>query len=361
MLRPRRYRPIFVSLLFLLLVGSVLTSILCNIYFQDVLLVNVALHSSIEAFSGLSAIVMAILLLHLHRDGARERGEYYLLSMGFFMMGILDTCHAVSTFGHGFILLRSLANFSSGLWSVLVWFPKVGGCISKGRFMTWLVPSTTVCVGLLILTSREFWPEMLSGGQFTRIAILINLISGIFLTASAFYFFLEFSRTSKTESYLFSYMFVLLGVSACELFLSRVWSDGWWLWSLERFVAYLVVFYYIFRTFLRVREELRHLNEFLEQKIAERTAELSKEVAERKRYGKERDKVVAELQDALARIRMLTGLLPTCASCKRIRDRKGNWVQMEHYIQIHSEAKFSHGICPDCVKKLYPDLYPDIT
>jgi AmiR/NasT family two-component response regulator len=64
----------------------------------------------------------------------------------------------------------------------------------------------------------------------------------------------------------------------------------------------------------------------------------------------------AELKDALAQVRALRGLLPICASCKRIRDDEGYWHQVEVYIRDHSEAEFSHGICPDCFKELYPDL-----
>ena len=67
---------------------------------------------------------------------------------------------------------------------------------------------------------------------------------------------------------------------------------------------------------------------------------------------KERDK----LMKALKEIKTLSGLLPICASCKKIRDDKGYWNQMEGYIQQHSDAQFSHGICPDCAKILYPYL-----
>ena len=65
----------------------------------------------------------------------------------------------------------------------------------------------------------------------------------------------------------------------------------------------------------------------------------------------------AELQQAMQQVRQLSGLLPICASCKRIRDAQGDWHQLESYIRDHSEADFSHGICPDCGKTLYGDLY----
>ena len=73
---------------------------------------------------------------------------------------------------------------------------------------------------------------------------------------------------------------------------------------------------------------------------------------------KDRKKLIQELQDSLAKVKQLTGLLPICANCKKIRNDKGYWEQIEIYIKGHSEAEFSHGICPECAKKLYPDFYP---
>lgn len=61
----------------------------------------------------------------------------------------------------------------------------------------------------------------------------------------------------------------------------------------------------------------------------------------------------ADLRSALAQVKKLSGLLPICAVCKKIRDDKGYWQQIESYISEHSEALFSHGVCPDCAKKLY--------
>jgi hypothetical protein len=63
-----------------------------------------------------------------------------------------------------------------------------------------------------------------------------------------------------------------------------------------------------------------------------------------------------KLQSALDQVRTLSGLLPICSHCKRIRDDKGYWKQIEAYIHDHSEAEFSHGICPDCLKKYYPQI-----
>jgi len=68
--------------------------------------------------------------------------------------------------------------------------------------------------------------------------------------------------------------------------------------------------------------------------------------------------LIVKLQEALEQVNVLSGLLSICASCKRIKDEHQTWQPLESYIQAHSEAKFSHGVCPDCLRKLYPDYYP---
>jgi len=80
-----------------------------------------------------------------------------------------------------------------------------------------------------------------------------------------------------------------------------------------------------------------------------------RDITIRKNAEEERERLIKELQDALGQVRELSGLLPICASCKSIRDDKGYWTRLEAYLSAHSKAEFSHGICPDCAKKLYPE------
>jgi hypothetical protein len=81
-----------------------------------------------------------------------------------------------------------------------------------------------------------------------------------------------------------------------------------------------------------------------------------KDISDIKRVEEERERTIAELQRAMTEVKVLGGLLPVCASCKKIRDDNGYWNQIEAYVREHSEADFTHSICPDCTKKLYPDL-----
>lgn len=80
-----------------------------------------------------------------------------------------------------------------------------------------------------------------------------------------------------------------------------------------------------------------------------------RDITERKRAEEERERLIRELQEAMAEIKVLDGLLPICATCKKIRDDKGYWKQLEDYISDHSEATFTHGICADCARKIHPD------
>lgn len=84
-----------------------------------------------------------------------------------------------------------------------------------------------------------------------------------------------------------------------------------------------------------MEEELRKAHDELEDRVAKRTE---------------------ELQKALENVKTLKGLIPICASCKMIRDDKGFWNHVEQYISEHSTAEFTHGICPACKKRLYPQI-----
>jgi hypothetical protein len=77
-------------------------------------------------------------------------------------------------------------------------------------------------------------------------------------------------------------------------------------------------------------------------------------IAEKMQVG--RNTTIGELEAALRKVRTLSGLLPICASCKKIRDEEGRWHQVEHYVRAHSEVDFTHTICPDCATRLYPDV-----
>lgn len=125
-------------------------------------------------------------------------------------------------------------------------------------------------------------------------------------------------------------------------------------YELFLFILYglLLVWYALFggmvsRLRLKLRAQLQSTELLLD--------ELRTEVRKRQNTQAENERLIVELKQSLADVRKLGGLLPICASCKKIRDDQGYWNQIEAFIASRSEAKFSHGICPDCVERLYPE------
>jgi PAS domain S-box-containing protein len=84
---------------------------------------------------------------------------------------------------------------------------------------------------------------------------------------------------------------------------------------------------------------------------------VARDITERKRAEKERDTLIQNLTEAIAEVKTLSGLLPICSSCKKIRDDQGYWTQVETYIAKYSAATFTHGLCPDCLKEYFPEIY----
>ena len=82
-----------------------------------------------------------------------------------------------------------------------------------------------------------------------------------------------------------------------------------------------------------------------------------KDISVRKQVEEEKEKLIQKLQKALDEVKTLEGMIPICGHCKKIRDDSGFWGNVEQYISKHSNVDFSHGICPDCMEKYYPDQF----
>ena len=110
------------------------------------------------------------------------------------------------------------------------------------------------------------------------------------------------------------------------------------------------------KAFNVMSSQLRQERDQLESRVLERTEELNNVNLQLAKEVDKHKRTITELEATLKEIKTLRGLLPICSHCKKIRDEKGYWNQIEAYIQGHSEAEFSHSICQECAKKYYPDM-----
>ncbi len=285
--------------------------------------VNEPLHSTLEALGAMSAIVMAIFLLQGRSEQAIEK--YSALAPGFLAMGILDGFHAAAMRGQGFVLFHSAASLAGGIGSALIWHPGWVNLLKKsGRRLAWTIAGTLIALGVLAGRQHEWLPAMAENGAFTALAITVNAAAGALFIAAFVYFLADFLRAPRSQSFLFSCLSLLFGLAELEFPFSEAWNAKWWFWHLPRLGAYLVVLYFLFSAFHRMALE--------------------------------RNRLIVQLNETLGEVKRLSGLLPICASCKKIRDDQGDWKSIEFFISEHSEAEFSHGLCPDCAKKAFREV-----
>ncbi|MCL5267529.1 MAG: hypothetical protein M1469_05435 [Bacteroidetes bacterium] len=169
----------------------------------------------------------------------------------------------------------------------------------------------------------------------------VEIVSAIFAFIYILFLYIGYYRKTKKK--------ILLFVISCELtYFIGVASDSMVAMQVYRFVYvseypfFLMVVsmaYTLLDRFVDFHKAYEELNANLELKVEQRTH---------------------EIMEAQASIKTLGGLIPICSNCKKIRDDKGYWEQLEQYIHNHSGAEFSHGICPECAKKLYPEYFPDL-
>lgn len=177
---------------------------------------------------------------------------------------------------------------------------------------------------------------------------------------------------SQSPAWLFGLL--VTSIFTLEVLVMGLLSIGLPVALLDASLLVLLLFPLLYFSFLRplvqhihLREQaeraLHEANARLEQRVQERTAalvsaneQLRAEIAQRRRAEQEREQLIVELKQSLAEVKELSGLLPICADCKKIKDDGGYWNQLEVYVSRHSKARFSHGLCPECVKKYYAEL-----
>jgi hypothetical protein len=223
-----------------IVIGSALSITALESLLSGWLLVNEPLHATLETVGGLAAIAVALLLILKKHEP--YSGKFFLLAMGFVGMGLLDVFHAVSSPGHGFILLHSVASFVGALWFALTWVP---WCVSEEdtawkQWTPWGVIIGAILFGVWTLATGETLQTMAKAGTFTTTAVTFNLLAGMFFMVAATRLLIDFGRIGRPEIYLFACMATLFGLANLTFPLSGLWNATWWFWHLLRLVSYLL-------------------------------------------------------------------------------------------------------------------------
>lgn len=200
----------------------------------------------------------------------------------------------------------------------------------------WLIVSVLFIFTVLSISAFLQYGIVSAGFYFAAACIFIagvtlGLLSGVI--CAVFY-----AVAASVIAYLWTSGYLVFPVDVGEyILLPRVWATlglG--------FLVTTAVFFVSATGFFTGLADLAETIEKQKQKIEEHTAKLTR--ANR------------ELEAAMKEIKTLHGLLPICSGCKKIRDDKGYWQHVEHYVQHHTQAEFTHSLCPDCLKELYPDI-----
>jgi PAS domain S-box-containing protein len=280
---------------------------------------SVPFHSAMEAIGSLAAISMAAFLLMLRER--RKEGEAYLwLACGLLAMGILDAFHAavLPGPGTGFVWLRSTATLAGGALFACVWLPASVAATPWARSLPKLAPVAAAVFAVVSVVYPELRPPMLVGPRFTPAANGINLAGGLLFLAAMVYFMLHYRSSRDPDDVLFANLCLLFGASGLLFSLSQSWRADWWFWHLLRVLAYFIAFAYVFVVFRRAQTNLAFARSQLEAdvvKLADTNRMLEAEVAERDRAEAEVRKLNQELDQ---RVTERTAQLQTTLEALRV-------------------------------------------
>lgn len=336
-----------VSILFVILVGLYFTTRVNYLLF----------HTLTEGFS----IVVALSLFTIAWNSRKYIRNPYLLFLGiaYLFIAFVDLLHTLAY--KGMPIFTDYDYYANQLW--------IGA-----RYLE----SLSLISAFFFLRKEKLPNEMI-------ILAVYTLLTGL-LVASIFYWkvfpvcFVEGSGLTpfkKTSEYIICFILAIaiaLLLKNRERFDRRVyllllWSMVCTIISELAFTFYisnygfsnLVGHYFKIFSFLLIylaiiQTGIERPFELIFRHLDQANKKLSREIEIRRRAESEKQELIEELATALDEIKTLEGILPICMHCKNIRDDKGYWNQIERYIHEHADVKFSHGICPDCLRKHYPEV-----
>jgi diguanylate cyclase (GGDEF)-like protein/PAS domain S-box-containing protein len=208
--------------------------------------ISIPLHSTFEASGGVLAIVFMIMIsLAGESDSVLTKNHY--ASFALVSMAIYDIYHATVYPGEMFVWLHSLAVLVGGVFFTLVLLPEKLITHFQYRLLRRVVIGLAIAISTLSLLFTDIVPQMLSNGQFTDVAILMNIIGGIGFFIATLKYTKRYLRSHQFEDLIFVGLTSLFAMSGILFATSSLWDLSWWLWHLLRLIAYIVLLYYLIK------------------------------------------------------------------------------------------------------------------
>lgn len=252
-----------------------------HFFFSGRPFVHPPLHAFMEALGVLAASSLAFLLIFL-RKVDRDHALHIWIACGLLAMGILDGLHSIQPVGPSFVWLRCASTLFGGCLFSLVWLPQSVSRMRPVDALPLATAAVAVLFGLVIVARPDLLPAVFDDDGYSVTAKTVTATGGILFVVAAIRFVGRYRAAGCFDDFLFASLCLLMGMAGLSFPLSFVWFADWWFWHLLRLVAFLHIGSYIFFVFQQTLAELKELNETLEQRVMDRTAQLAGEVAERK-------------------------------------------------------------------------------
>ncbi len=288
---------------------------------------------------------------------------FLILGIAYLFIAFIDLLHTLSYTGMGIFPQQHF--YANQLWIAgrfmesltllisLFWFRDR---IEKSEYPLFLF--YLVITGVIVYTifvSHIFPVCFIPGIGQTRFKIISEYFIIAFLICA--YLLLRF-RKKQFDRKVFLYIQISIGMTILSEFAFTQYVSNYGSANLIGHFLKIFSFYYIYRSIIKTSITKPFDLIFLE--VDELNARLNRELELKTAKEIENEKLIKELKEALENVKELKGLLPVCSSCRKVRDDDGYWENLDIYISKYTDTSISHSLCPDCVKKLYPELQEKI-
>ena len=314
-------------------------------------------HTLAEIFS----IVVAFSLFIITLNSRKYINNQFLIVLGiaYLFISFLDLLHTLAY--HGMNIFTDYDYYANQLWiatrymeslTILFAFFMLGEKRKVNLNLLFLIYITATSLIILTVFTWKVFPVCFVEGEGQTPFKVISE----YIICTILFFSLVFLSKNKDRFddniyrlIFWSIIFTMISELAFAFYISN--------YGFSNIVGhYFKIFSYYLVYKAIIQTGIIYPYELIFRELGAANDRLNEEIAVRKISEIEKEKLILELEDALSRVKKLGGLLPICAHCKKIRDDRGYWNQLESYISTHSEADFSHSICPECAKKYYPEI-----